>query len=156
MNTFFKNIFFKHCNPLSPVVSEIMSGVRGSYVVEKLGTLKVMKPTQLCMTYTIMEKERERERERGGGGGTERINLRILVIEVKGNCDLCSLYYFFFCLHNELKVPIVNDMAHLRNSKRSDIKPPHFMRWIHCFKATSLSLQIYLGTQNLAIQKLQT
>ena len=40
MNTFWE-IFFKHSNPISSVVSEIKSGVRGSYAAEKVGTLKV-------------------------------------------------------------------------------------------------------------------
>ena len=37
----FEKYFFKHSNPVSSVVSEIKSGVRGSYAAEKVGTLKV-------------------------------------------------------------------------------------------------------------------
>ena len=37
----FEKYFFKHSNPISSVVSEIKSGVRGSYAAEKVGTLKV-------------------------------------------------------------------------------------------------------------------
>ena len=39
-----KKHFFKHSTPISPVVSEIKLGVRGSYAAEKLGTLKVNAP----------------------------------------------------------------------------------------------------------------
>ena len=39
----FEKYFFKHSNPVSSVVSEIKSGVRGSYAAEKVGTLKVKK-----------------------------------------------------------------------------------------------------------------
>ena len=37
----FEKYFFKHSNPVPSVVSEIKSGVRGSYAAEKVGTLKV-------------------------------------------------------------------------------------------------------------------
>ena len=37
----FEKYFFKHSNPISSLVSEIKSGVRGSYAAEKVGTLKV-------------------------------------------------------------------------------------------------------------------
>ena len=37
----FEKYFFKHSNPVSSIVSEIKSGVRGSYAAEKVGTLKV-------------------------------------------------------------------------------------------------------------------
>ena len=45
----FEKYFFKHSNPVSSLVSEIKSGVRGSYAAEKVGTLKVndKKCTQL-------------------------------------------------------------------------------------------------------------
>ena len=41
----FEKYFFKHSNPVSSVVSEIKSGVRGSYAAEKVGTLKVKAST---------------------------------------------------------------------------------------------------------------
>ena len=39
--TLFEKYLFTHSNPISSVVSEIKSGVRGSYATEKVGTLKV-------------------------------------------------------------------------------------------------------------------
>ena len=43
----FEKYFFKHSNPVSSVVSEIKSGVRGSYAAEKVGTLKVNVPAEV-------------------------------------------------------------------------------------------------------------
>ena len=57
----FEKYFFKHSNPVSSVVSEIKSGVRGSYAAEKVGILKVkeQKEKKIYMYILFVQEAKE-------------------------------------------------------------------------------------------------
>ena len=133
------NTFFKHSNPISLVVSEIKSGVRGSYAAEKLGTLKVSQRTLSNPKETTYDGEQFLD-EAGDAGPVSQLRHVLPVNTAQSSlntctagCEACSMSQQlasvskgwscsdFTCCHTETDV--TDQIFYLTQSRYTDTRP---------------------------------